>query len=436
MNMRVLTSSIFVVALALGATGSAYAVSDPGIPDTLRIDSATAFVSGIGVVPINFFNDEQLSQIEVTLGNPSSQIQIDSFLFDGGRLSEAVFNKLVLFNNDSSIITLFAVSFSETETIMPGNGLLGKLYYSYSQTIQPQIMVIDSVPWMDGPRLHSTSFKSIGSEPNFKPQFVKGYLDILESPETFDSVWIDEAEVERGAAVALKVYAYNERSLAKIAVALDYGSEDLLFDSVSFAGTRSAAAPSRTAQNFTSLHKLYTVISFGEVAPLATGIGPIAVLHFTVRETALEGLIVIDGTLIEPVSDTRFTLTVNDGSISLRPLFRSGSINVLGTTGVEDITETNNLPTEYALAQNYPNPFNPTTNIEFSLPEAGQVKIEIFNILGRKVRQLINQTLPAGVHRLVFDGRSDQSKPLATGVYFYRITTENFTESKKMLMLK
>ncbi|MCD6248782.1 MAG: T9SS type A sorting domain-containing protein [candidate division Zixibacteria bacterium] len=408
-------------------------IEDPNTPDTLWVDSATAFVSGVGIVPVSFFNDEELTLVEATLEHYSDQIKVDSFSFAGGRLDSDDYNNNILIDTDSTRITIFSFT---TSTIPTGRGLLGNLYYSYSQTIIPQVVTIDTTSWFIGPILHTTTFRTAEDAMSFVPQFVRGYLDILEEPATFDSVWIDDVEAAPGDPIAVNVYAYNERNLAKIALALDYGSELLAFDSVSFAGTRSEPAPTKTVQPQTSLHKLYIVVEFGESTPLPSDTGPVATLHFTVDPTAPEEIIVIDSTTVGIISNTRYTLTTADGSISFVPLFTSGSVAIKTSTDVEDITDQKNLPTEYALTQNYPNPFNPSTNIEFSLPQLSHVKLEVYNILGRCVRRLIDRDLPAGEHRLVFDSRSDSGNSLATGVYFYRLTTESFEQTKKMLLVK
>jgi hypothetical protein len=94
------------------------------------------------------------------------------------------------------------------------------------------------------------------------------------------------------------------------------------------------------------------------------------------------------------------------------------------------------LPESFTLGQNYPNPFNPSTTIEFALPVAAMVKIEIFNILGQRVRELVNEEFPAGEHSVVWDGAASDGNMQATGVYFYRLTTDAFVSSKKMLLLK
>ncbi len=95
------------------------------------------------------------------------------------------------------------------------------------------------------------------------------------------------------------------------------------------------------------------------------------------------------------------------------------------------------LPTRFALEQNYPNPFNPTTTISYSLPVAGRVRLEIFNILGQSVRKLVEAEQPAGSYQVVWDGRDHVGKETASGIYLYRLSVGNlFSSTKKMVVLK
>lgn len=95
----------------------------------------------------------------------------------------------------------------------------------------------------------------------------------------------------------------------------------------------------------------------------------------------------------------------------------------------EDINET--VPKEFSISQNYPNPFNPATKITYSLPEAGEVKLRIFDALGREVSLLIDAFENAGRHTVEFNGRN-----LSSGVYFYRIEYQNNFVTKKMILIK
>jgi flagellar hook assembly protein FlgD len=95
------------------------------------------------------------------------------------------------------------------------------------------------------------------------------------------------------------------------------------------------------------------------------------------------------------------------------------------------------LPESYVLEQNYLNPFNPTTSIGFSLSEAGNVRIEIFNMLGQRIKTLVNKSMGAGHHEVIWDARDDSGRAVATGIYFYHLkTNHNVNLVKKMILMK
>lgn len=104
-------------------------------------------------------------------------------------------------------------------------------------------------------------------------------------------------------------------------------------------------------------------------------------------------------------------------------------------TGVDD-DDTDVLPVSYYLAQNYPNPFNPSTTIKFNLPQATTARLAIFNLLGQEVIVLANGRFMAGTHTLVWDGQDTGGNRVTSGVYFYRLTTDSFSEQRKMVLLK
>ena len=122
--------------------------------------------------------------------------------------------------------------------------------------------------------------------------------------------------------------------------------------------------------------------------------------------------------------------------------FISGSsVHRLGVnpplTSVDD-DEYNSTSVEgFGLVSNFPNPFNPSTTIEFTLPEPAKVKVEVFDILGRRVSTLIsNQELNAGPQRLVWNGKSDSGVQMVSGAYIYRISSDKYSVSNKMMLLK
>ncbi|MEP0828793.1 MAG: PD40 domain-containing protein [bacterium] len=94
------------------------------------------------------------------------------------------------------------------------------------------------------------------------------------------------------------------------------------------------------------------------------------------------------------------------------------------------------LPTEFELKPNHPNPFNPSTTIEFAIPTASDVQIEVYNIAGQKIATLVNSRLEAGNHSITWDSRSTDGEPLASGIYLYRLKAGDFVETRKMMLLK
>lgn len=105
----------------------------------------------------------------------------------------------------------------------------------------------------------------------------------------------------------------------------------------------------------------------------------------------------------------------------LTRMYASVGINNIGTE----------VPAQYKLYDAYPNPFNPATTIKFELPKSGFVKLEVFDILGRKMRTLVNQQLKSGTYTVDFDAAG-----LSSGMYVYRIQAGSFAASKKIILLK
>jgi len=105
---------------------------------------------------------------------------------------------------------------------------------------------------------------------------------------------------------------------------------------------------------------------------------------------------------------------------------------VINHTGSNDLLK----PIVTKLIDNYPNPFNPTTTISFSLKEVGFVSIDIFNMKGQLVRKLINEVLTAAYHNVVWDGKDNKNKQVTSGIYFYKMKTQNYNTTKKMILMK
>ena len=104
-------------------------------------------------------------------------------------------------------------------------------------------------------------------------------------------------------------------------------------------------------------------------------------------------------------------------------------------TPVDDNGEPN-LPSVFELQQNFPNPFNPETVIRYVLKRTSPVTVSIYNLLGQQIATLVDETQNAGVHNLTWDGRDHDGRPVASGVYFYRLKAGDIAQTKKMILLK
>ena len=113
-------------------------------------------------------------------------------------------------------------------------------------------------------------------------------------------------------------------------------------------------------------------------------------------------------------------------------ILQAAQVSLFPTSVIEPV-----VPVEISLHQNYPNPFNPSTTISFDITQTSSfVRLEVYNMKGQKVKQLINGQLSAGQHTIVWNGLDDDGKFVTSGVYFYKLKTNNFEKTRKMLLIK
>ena len=143
--------------------------------------------------------------------------------------------------------------------------------------------------------------------------------------------------------------------------------------------------------------------------PSVSGTGVLAELRFSTESDEI------------PVFNIRFDFRDKDGKV-----IESGSFNYNGQE----------IPKSFKLGQNYPNPFNPETAINFELPIAAKVTINVYNIKGERVAVVLNEWMGAGQHTIVWNGKDSRNEIVSSGIYFYEMQTEKFKSVKKMIMLK
>lgn len=232
----------------------------------------------------------------------------------------------------------------------------------------------------------------------------------------------------------------NTKSIQGLFIPLQFDNPDLIFDSVSFEGSFLTSNFVGNGSYLSEQNSIWITympnISNPQVDSLVVPNGLVGSIYFTVTDFPSPANVVIDSlNQITYINDTTFygvniQLSSADGLSIYYPEFDGGVISILVPTAVDDNLNSS-LPTEYSLSQNYPNPFNPTTNIQFSLPEAGPVKLEVFNVLGQHVVTLVDRSMSAGLHDVEFDGSNQSS-----GIFFYRLIHSQGAETKKMIMVK
>jgi hypothetical protein len=160
-------------------------------------------------------------------------------------------------------------------------------------------------------------------------------------------------------------------------------------------------------------------------------------VHKSLNEDFIEDQYSIFTTTDTLVMDTSFTigqtmfyrLAAVDLAGNMSNYSSIVSITVLG---IDDVL----IPDVFALHQNYPNPFNPITTLRYDLPEYANVNIVIYDLMGRHVRTLVNQTQDAGFKSVIWNATNDYGKPVSAGVYLYQIRAGEFVQTRKMVLLK
>lgn len=126
------------------------------------------------------------------------------------------------------------------------------------------------------------------------------------------------------------------------------------------------------------------------------------------------------------------TLTDSTGLNLVYPSVVDGCVRILGATEISEIP----VADKFELLENYPNPFNITTKIKFNIKESGIARIDVYDIGGRFIGNIINEHFSAGSHTVIWDGRDENGAYLPSGVYLYRLTAGNFAQTRKLCLLK
>ncbi|MCJ7496712.1 MAG: T9SS type A sorting domain-containing protein, partial [candidate division Zixibacteria bacterium] len=160
-------------------------------------------------------------------------------------------------------------------------------------------------------------------------------------------------------------------------------------------------------------------------------------LHFAIALIAGDSFHIYTNNPIDPSKPDSFYNKLNFTNLVQNALSADSLYHDHLITDVEEPKDSKTfLPDKFSLSQNYPNPFNPNTLIEYALPQPSSVKLIIHNILGQKIRVMVNEYQPAGYKRILWDGRNEQGQMVKSGICFYQLKVGERVLSKKMLLLK
>src|SRR4030066_554931 len=255
-----------------------------------------------------------------------------------------------------------------------------------------------------------------------------------QDPGIRDTVFVGRVNgrLQPNTSVVTHVWGYHDEGLGGISIPLKYKNPqtDVVLDSVRFHPDMNAVSLKDSIRDNPAGTIALVFISFGIIP---AGVDTFARLYFTTGPTW-------DPSIHNPI-DT-FTLLSGQGlnyvDTSASPQSIVPHYDPPGNLDVKDDPKGNaaGLPKIFSLSQNYPNPFNAVTVLSFALPNTGHVKLEVYNILGQKVKDLVDEVVTAGYKKVVWDGKNNGGNDVASGVYFYRIKTQEVVEGMKMTLLK
>jgi len=220
----------------------------------------------------------------------------------------------------------------------------------------------------------------------------------------------------------------NIQPMTALELPLQY-SKGVTLTEVDFAGTRSENFDFKIAnidkEKSTVIIALIPMVYGGDKPDLEVGKGVIANLVFRIDDPAVQSIELTPTSTKNPDHSLMF-LTSETGSEvkEVTPEIIGMTVALNGSEAVDAV-----LPTQFALMQNAPNPFNPTTVVAYDLPKPAHVRLEIFNVLGQRVRTLVDNNQPAGTQSVTWDGNDNSGASVASGIYFYRISAGDFNAS-------
>jgi len=219
------------------------------------------------------------------------------------------------------------------------------------------------------------------------------------------------------------------------------GAADLDYSTVSGSETTLLTLAANCDRAIRGVQLEFNIVGDASVVDVTSKIADLQEFHSTVDGVFKVGLLDMSGKASIPAGQHDFVRIsyAGEGEIKLVSAIVVGEdasqMNVTIKWAGAGLTNAT-LPSVFALSQNIPNPFNPTTEINYALPKASSVRLEVLNVLGQVVRTLVDEFQTAGTHSIEWNSADDSGNRVASGVYLYRIQAGEFSETKKMILMK
>jgi hypothetical protein len=258
---------------------------------------------------------------------------------------------------------------------------------------------------------------------------------------TRDVFRVGQAEFSSPTEFTVSLQVIHDEDVAAMDIPLSF-SKGVTLNSVTFEGTAVKEFDEKIARIDNEKNQLvigligmvYSLKENANLKPAPTGNNTIAVLHFTLNDLNLKSLEITPFSNADPKHELMYVYNEWVNGVphvqSLNPEVQGGTI------ALDSRTPAASLPTEFALSQNVPNPFNPNTVVEYALPKDAQVNLSVYNVLGQHVKTLVDDMQRAGKQSVSWDGTDNSGSTVASGVYFYKLRAGDFSDTKKMLLLK
>ncbi len=457
-NLIVFILLLFLVSSLMGKT-----------PNSLTLSVATihAFPRDTVTVPIdvNIPIDSSYSSVEIQVGGFQGQMEFIQVVTEGTLIGNTGWS--VQTNNSDSLLSIAAAG----AVSITGSGDLIKITYVVPDTAQGGLIpiTIESVFFNTGtipsqltdggvdvlihgdvnlnyivetgdgeilidylvntdtltvPQQLAANVSSDSSisalDASFIFKFVQGLIPSLPDSMVIPAngeIFMQGAQIVPGQNVDVPLFLTNPSNIFGFRLTVIYDPADLIFLDAIFPST---------------LDSFYLAVNAGQsgrvmlagaaTTPISPGANSLVTLQFMVDNNFSE-----DSTIVE-LTNLRWNEDVETTNVTHATLRLTTEIQHPGTS----------QPTRFELSQNYPNPFNPFTTIRYALPQSSQVKLAIFDINGSLVAMLVNEKQTAGWHQLIWDGRNEQGRTVASGIYLLKIEIDGrqFTAVRKMVMLK